>query len=257
MKALLIRVVCITVLTGCMSTYVSGQRGEASSLHLWKSDSKENHFEKGRDGIKAPSFGAIPFTMHNAHDSSDSSYSDATSLNARTQGSIGATILTDVGVHYEFLPANQGAAIRLVFNYGVLVDFSTNDAIGLCYSLYDVFYSDFSWDEGFSSGPELRYRHWLDSEKSLDFGIGPMFRNTAFVSLSGLVKWNVAPSFGIAIRPELRRTRSNSNLGNKKQDDPYRFRLAAGVELGSTPSLVLHAIAVGVFLILFAFSGGP
>ena len=97
----------------------------------------------------------------------------------------------------------------------------------------------------FHVGAELRYRHRLDSKQSIDFGIGLSLFGQSSLServalYYGLVKWNPVHWFGIALRPEMQRKGGQGFEyiwpGNQlvKVDDPYRFHLSLGIEIGGS-----------------------
>jgi len=87
-----------------------------------------------------------------------------------------------------------------------------------------------------------RPSRWFGSRRSLDLAVGMpvILRNgDALRSPYGLVKLNLDPRWGVALRPELRRSYSFSTAPPNKRSTLF---LSAGVELGGWPDFALSSL---------------
>jgi hypothetical protein len=157
---------------------------------------------------------------------------------------------------------------RLITDLGVMRNLGSRHAMGASW----FFTLD---DYGWSAGPTVRYRRWLNSRRSLDLGVGmPVVASgTSFYSavsgpargsILGLVKYNPAPWFGVAVRPEIvRHTDCDVPAVGCGDRPPLRTvttsRVLAGIELSEKPGATLNVIwwgATGLITLLLAATGG-
>ncbi len=156
-------------------------------------------------------------------------------------------ILTEVGV-YALGMANDENGFRGVQDFGLLVNIGEHEAVGGSFFLSTE-------KGGISFGPELRYRHWLGNKQSIDLAVTYLCASQAThgtVSLSGLVKWNPVPWFGIALRPEMFRR------GPEPNGRYNYFRLSGGLEFGWIMGVIVPAVGVvllGIFMVGLMLGG--
>jgi hypothetical protein len=162
---------------------------------------------------------------------------------AQPKDSCDVIILTDFGFYWLFPPTDR-ARLRLVADYGVLVNVSELDAVGA------TFFASIGSE--FHIGPEIRYRHWLGANNSIDFGFGlpieKSYDGSWVASPYGLVKWNPIHWFGLALRMELRRP-SQWDL-DYNPDKSTQFYMSAGVEFGELPGAIMTPVVPGIFFII-------
>lgn len=146
----------------------------------------------------------------------------------------------------------DGASVRAVADYGVLVNVGARSAVGM--SLF----ASLSRNGDFVLGPAVRYRRWLGSRQSIDLALGTPLIGTADGSTPpplapyGLIKYNPAHWVGLALRPELRRNRFvNICNGNSCTDARHsRFVMSAGVEFGWRPGFAMTVVSGVVGLLV-------
>jgi len=136
---------------------------------------------------------------------------------------------------------------RATGDWGLLLNVGRRDAVGV-----SVFGSaeTTSYGDQFELAAFVRYRRWLGTRRSLDLGIGMpvILRNSdALRSPYGLVKLNLDPRWGVALRPELRRSYSFSTAPPSKRSTLF---LSAGVELGEWPGFALSSLGGAILGIL-------
>jgi len=144
---------------------------------------------------------------------------------------------------------------RATGDWGLLLNVGQRNAVGV--SLFGSAETRQDGDE-FELGAFVRYRRWFGTQRSLDLGLGmPLtLRGGALRSPYGLVKFNLDHRWGVALRPELRRSYSFSTA------PPINTRstlfLSAGVELGHWPGFALSSLGGAILgivtLIAFANS---
>ena len=172
---------------------------------------------------------------------------DSPTLRARPYPECRVFFVTNSGLYFRVAGGLGGAPMRGTFlDWGAMVNLSPKNAIGG------------SWfvtldEDGASTGPVLRWRHWLGPIQSLDFGVGTVIVSSESArkgSVLGLVKYNPVHWFGIAARPEL--VRYNDYV---YEPTGYRgvsgtkARLYMGAEIGGKPGLVTGSVATVVFLV--------
>lgn len=138
---------------------------------------------------------------------------------------------------------------RATGDWGLLLNVGQRDAVGV-----SVFGSGETTSDGygdqFELGAFLRYRRWFGTKRSLDLAVGMpvILRNgDALRSPYGLVKLNLDPRWGVALRPELRRSYSFSTAPPSKRSTLF---LSAGVELGEWPGFALSSLGGAILGIL-------
>jgi hypothetical protein len=163
------------------------------------------------------------------------------------------TVLTSAGGYVAAdtrADAQDALFMRAVVDWGILVGRAGgHDALGLSlFVSYDT-------KDDLLVAPALRYRRISPSIGILDVALGtPLLSSVDVGTLGdlvgpyGLVKWSPAPSFGVAVRPELRRGLSSST--------PPRFVVSLGIELGRVGGLAVAAGGVVLSLVAAAASAG-
>ena len=130
---------------------------------------------------------------------------------------------------------------RGVVEPGVMVNITKHDAIGGSW----FFIAD---DDGFTTGPAIRYRRWFARERSLDVAVGTPVSSSEEVqagSIYGLIKYNPVHWFGVAVRPEyVRRPEYSDSSGTYSTGSSGR--VYAGVEFSGMPGLALSGAGVVV-----------
>lgn len=157
-------------------------------------------------------------------------------------------ILTDFGAYLvSGTPGGGGLNVRAVADYGVLVNLDARSAIG------GTLFASLSRNSEFVLGPAVRYRRWLGRSQSIDVALGTPLIGSAPAPY-GLIKYNLTPWVGLAVRPELRReTVVNVCDGFSCTDAKRtRFVVAAGVEVGWIPGLALTVTSGVVGLVAVA-----
>ncbi len=147
-------------------------------------------------------------------------------------------ILTEVGIHL----ASAGNGGRGLATNGLLIKTGTADAVGVALA-YTV-------DQEQGSAPEIRYRHWFNRDQYFDLGIGFPNRkaSTGFewsASPSLLLKWNPVEWFGLAIRPEYRRTVKGTTRYEGGQriyslTEEGKWFLSGGLEFCGKPGAIIE-----------------
>ncbi len=157
-------------------------------------------------------------------------------------------ILTNFGGYVESATIAGGAGLRVVADWGVLVNVGARTAIGA-----SVF-SSYDGTDGFILGPAARYRRWLSSSQSIDLALGTPLYTSGYegvLSPYGLVKYNPTHWVGLAVRPELRRVTS-SDFCNGSSCIESRFVMSAGVEFEWIPGFAMSVASGIVGLIALA-----
>jgi len=157
-----------------------------------------------------------------------------------------AMILTNFGGYLQKSTISGGEPLRVVADWGVLVNIGARDAVGAS------FFLSYDSGDGIILGPAVRYRRWLSSTQSIDVALGtPLYTSDYEAALSayGLVKYNPTHWVGFAVRPELRRETS-SDFGNGTSSTRSSFVISAGVEFGWIPgsALTVASVALGTAL---------
>jgi hypothetical protein len=137
---------------------------------------------------------------------------------------------------------------RATGDWGLLLNVGQRDAVGA--SLFGSVEKTTGYGEQAELGAFLRYRRWFGAQRSLDLAVGMpvILRNgDALRSPYGLVKLNLGPRWGVALRPELRRSYSFSTAPPGKRSTLY---LSAGVELGEWPGFALSSLGGAILGIL-------
>jgi hypothetical protein len=140
---------------------------------------------------------------------------------------------------------------RGVVDLGVMVNVAKRDAIGASW----FFLAD---DDGFTTGPALRYRRWFKQERSLDLAVGTPIANSEEVetgSVFGLIKYNPVHWFGAAVRPEYVRrpefdptTNTSHTKGSGRVYAGVEFSGLAGLALSAAGVLIAAALIIGFFV---------
>ena len=128
---------------------------------------------------------------------------------------------------------------RATGDWGALVNVGQRDAVGV--SVLGSGETS-SYGDQFELSAFVRYRRWFANGRSLDLGLGMpvILRNSdALRSPYGLVKFNLDPRWGVALRPELRRSVSFSTAPPGKRSALF---LSAGIELGGWPGFTLSSL---------------
>jgi len=147
-------------------------------------------------------------------------------------------ILTEVGIHLT----SVGEGGRGLATNGLLIKTGTADAVGIALA--------YSLDQEQGSGTEIRYRHWFNRDQYIDAGIGfPNGRASSgfewAASPSLLVKWNPVEWFGLALRPEYRRTIKGKTRIEGGQRIHYmaeegKWSLSGGIEFCGKPGAIIE-----------------
>ena len=142
---------------------------------------------------------------------------------------------------------------RVLADWGVIIPTGAKSGFGA--SLMISVDEDWSFAAIFG-----RYRHVIDSSRSIDLALGvPLSNdNQHRVAPLGLIKYNATRKLGIAVRPELDRVLDYTYYPAPPR---YRnnFRISAGAELGGLPGAITSVTAGVAFLaafIAFIASGG-
>ena len=138
-----------------------------------------------------------------------------------------------------------GVKWRATVDYGLLFNLTKRDAIGA-----SIMGSGKSTQGGENTELDgfLRYRRWFGTRRSLDLAVGVPVKtqnSDVYRSPYGLVQFNLDPTIGIALRPEIRRTRGYTHLPSTRTV----LYLSAGVEIGQKPGFamsVLGGIIAGI-----------
>ncbi len=174
---------------------------------------------------------------------------------ARAAPECSVFFITNAGVYIKPATTN-GASLRAIVDWGVMVNASPRHAIGG------------SWfvtldEDDFTTGPVVRYRLWFEGDRSLDVAVGTPIAggdNLKAGSILGLVKYNPVHWFGVAVRPEyVRRTVFSCVQGICAETTATSGRVYAGVEFGWFPGLALSlggGVALGALIIAVVASGG-
>ena len=154
-------------------------------------------------------------------------------------------ILTDFGGYLQWSTISGGEPLRVVGDWGVLVNVGARNAVGVS------FFTSYDSGDGLILGPAVRYRRWLSPTQSIDLGLGtPLYTSDYEAALSayGLIKYNPTHWVGFAVRPELRR-QTSSDFYNGDSSTRSSFVISAGVEFGWIPGLALTVTSIVVGLL--------
>jgi len=174
---------------------------------------------------------------------------------ARPAPECSAFFVTNAGLYVTPGTERWESPWRGVVDWGLMANTSSGHAIGG------------SWfvaldQDDFTTGPVLRYRRWLEGERSLDLAVGtPVAGNRQLQagSLLGMVKYNPVHWFGFGVRPEyVRRLRFRCGPSTCTESTEASGRVYGGVEFGSVPGLALSlgsGLAFGVLIIVYVASG--
>jgi len=180
---------------------------------------------------------------------------DTSSVPSRPHAERRAFLVTNAGAYVQLGSGIGGRRISAIVDMGAMVDLSAKNAVGGSWFITGE-------DEGLSTGPVLRWRRRLGPTQSIDVGVGTPIAGPESVrpgSLLGLVKYNPAPWFGVAARPELVRYTDHYDPSSFQRVSGTRTRLSVGAEFGGKPGRALGAVAVGALVVLtvvFFASGG-
>ncbi len=148
---------------------------------------------------------------------------------ARPAPACRAFVVTSFGP-YTRLGSGSGAPRRLLADWGLMVNVSHRDAVGLSYA------ASVDMDAAFEAGPAVRYRRWLGERGAVDLAFGEITLSGNHLSghsLFGMVKYSPASWFGVAVRRSA-------------------FGTTAGVELGGLAGFVVTLAAPIIALVAFA-----
>jgi hypothetical protein len=168
---------------------------------------------------------------------------DSPCLRARPYPECRVFFVTSSGAYVRVAGGLGEGPMRGILDWGAMVNLSPKNAVGASWFVTGD-------EDGFSTGPVLRWRRWLGPTQSLDFGVGTVIAGVESArrgSVLGLVKYNPVHWFGIAARPELVRY-------NDVVYDPAGYRVVSGTkarlymgaEIGGKPGLVLGGVAAVV-----------
>ena len=163
-------------------------------------------------------------------------------------------LLTNFGVYADLVQAGGTSSARPVADVGLMMNVSRRDAVGVT-----LFVG--STAEGYlGAGPALRYRRWMSWGSSLDLAAGfrTAVRGSDQGAITGLVKLNVGPYFGVALRPEILRSDPPAacgiyGVGCKAEQ---RLRLSAGFEFGSWTGVAVPVVG-GLIGLVVAIANPP
>ena len=156
-----------------------------------------------------------------------------------------------------FFLTNAGGYLpgRAIVDWGVMLNTGQRTAIG------GSWYLTLDEDD-LSTGPVVRYRRWLDQNRSLDLAVGTPIASGQGLktgSLLAVIKYNPVHWFGIGLRPEyVRRQTSECDSFGCTEQTESSGRVYEGAELGWYAGLTLSfagGVALGVAVIVFAASG--
>lgn len=161
-------------------------------------------------------------------------------------------VLTNAG-GYFMMGGVAANGLRGVADWGAVVNVTDRDAVG---ASFFVSYDD---ADGAQVGPAVRYRRWMDRNRSIDFALGTPVTDgkhgLAGFSPYGLVRWNLNDWVGVAVRPELRRPGRDGPAVFTRP--PSRFHVSLGMELGWAPGALLTVVGgIGTFVGAVAASLG-
>lgn len=170
---------------------------------------------------------------------------------AQTPARATTFLLTSAGVYVGTGAGAGTSSLRLIADYGVMMNLGQSAIGGSWFVALDA--------NGFSTGPVVRYRRWLTARASLDVAIGtPVANGSAFGSdgllqpgsVLALAKYNPAPWFGVALRPEyVRRLNVVCDAFTCAEQTTSAGRVYAGAELGELPGVVLTVLG-GLFALV-------
>lgn len=179
--------------------------------------------------------GAPPVAL--AQPKPDSMRTRALCWTARPKPRCALLLLTNLGA-YADIPGNA----RLVEDAGLMVNVSRRDAVGA------TVYVTMDQDALFARGAALRYRRWLTGLRSLEIGVGARGAARDGGAVMGLVKFNLGPYVGLAVRPAIVRVCdwwAGACMGRRASN----FRVSLGVEIGSWVGAVVPALGSVVGLV--------
>jgi len=174
----------------------------------------------------------------------DSAHPRALCWTARPAPRCRVLLLTNLGAYAD---VGSGGGARLSEDVGLMVNVSRQAAIGATYYL--------TMDETglFTSGPAIRYRRWLSNGRSLDVAVGILApaKSVDRGAVMGVIRYGVGPYLAFALRPEILRS-CGYDLCDLVGAGATRFRVLAGVEIGSWPgaAVPLAAGLVGLVAVL-------
>jgi len=160
-----------------------------------------------------------------------------------------AFVLTNAGGYVN--PGSTGGDTRLrgFVDWGFLANRGPRQAFGASWFV--------SLDEDqVSTGPVVRYRRWLDADRSLDIALGtPVWGEEIRPgSLLGLVKYNPVHWAGVGLRPEVVRRRSfTCGPAGCAERTATSVRVLGGIEIGGPGGLAL-SFAGGLAALLLALA---
>lgn len=160
-----------------------------------------------------------------------------------------AFLLTNAGAYVTPTATNGDSRFRGVVDWGFMVNSGPRNAVGLSWFV--------SLDkDDFTSGPVIRYRRWLDAERSLEIALATPVTNDQIKpgSVLALVKYNPVHWAGVALRPEFVRSQTFACFpGGCAYSTANVGRLYAGVEVGEVAGLTL-SLGAGVSALLLALA---
>jgi len=159
-------------------------------------------------------------------------------------------LLTNAGAYVTPTATEGETRFRGVVDWGFMVNSGPKNAYGVSWFV--------SLDkDDFTSGPVIRYRRWLDAERSVEIALATPVTNDQIKpgSVLAVVKYNPVHWAGVALRPEIVRSRTfTCPPGGCAYGTETVARVYAGVELGEVAGLTLSlgggAVAVLVALAL-------
>ena len=164
-----------------------------------------------------------------------------------------AVFLTNFGGYVTPNSVSEGATrFRVNADWGLLVNTNPRDAFGA--SLFLTLDED-----ELTSGAAVRYRRWLDADRSIDFAVGTPLSSGDLKpgSVLAIVKYNPQHWLGVAVRPEFaRRERFTCGPGPCTSRIVETGRVYVGVEAGWWPGLTLStAGGLGIVLLALLLAG--
>jgi hypothetical protein len=220
---------------GAIITCQDGRNGANGDFYAWHVADPRSTGTQSAPAPR-PSSTRVSATQAVAHDANHPS------MHPRPLPDCKVFFLPNAGLYVALTKMNSyETPWRGVVDLGVMVNISKRDAIGASW----FFIAD---DDGFTTGPAIRYRRWFERERSLDLAVGTPVRSSEDIqtgSIYGLIKYNPVHWFGVALRPEyVRRPEYSDSSGTYSTGSSGR--VYAGVEFRGMPGLALSAAGVVV-----------
>jgi hypothetical protein len=160
---------------------------------------------------------------------------------ARPEPRCHVLLLTNVGAYVDFPHSGGADTPRLAWDLGLMVNIGRRDAVGA------TFFGTSDMHGRISRGPALRYRRWLSLNNSVELAVGARsaLNTVDRGAVTGLIKYNIGPYFGLGLRPEIvQACRPPTALEYETCGGTVsRARLSAGLEIGSRPGAAVVVVA--------------